>query len=162
MYSGAAPVVKVFSKLPNMKGIVCYGSYALGANNVANATGIFSGQIPGMTDRLLALIGGVAIALGVVTFSKRVMTSVGKNIVTLNAFNAFVAVSAMSVTVHIFAFIGVPVSTSQAIVGAIVGSGAAYGIHTIRFYMLRNIGVGWFLTPVISLILSAAGYAILA
>ena len=139
-----------------------YGSYALGANNVANATGIFSGQIPGMTDRLLALIGGVAIALGVVTFSKRVMTSVGKNIVTLNAFNAFVAVSAMSVTVHIFAFIGVPVSTSQAIVGAIVGSGAAYGIHTIRFYMLRNIGVGWFLTPVISLILSAAGYAILA
>ena len=138
-----------------------YGSYALGANNVANATGIFSGQIPGVTDRLLALIGGIAIAMGVLTFSKRVMMSVGSNIVSLNAFNSFVAVSSMAVTVHIFAFVGVPVSTSQAIVGAVVGSGAVYGAHTIRFYMLRNIGVGWFLTPVVALIVSAAGYAIL-
>lgn len=139
-----------------------YGSYALGANNVANATGIFSGQIPGLSDRALALIGGVAIAVGVITFSKRVMMSVGSRIVELNVFNALVAVSAMATTTHLFAFIGVPVSTSQAIVGAVVGSGAIYGRHTIQFYMLRNIAMGWFLTPLVSLILSAAGYAIFA
>ena len=139
-----------------------YGSYALGANNVANATGIYSGQIPGLTDTHLALIGGLSIALGVVTFSKRVMLSVGSKIVSLNAQTAFVAVFAMAVTTHIFALIGVPVSTSQAIVGAILGIGLIHGARNVRFRMLRSIGVGWLLTPVTALILSAAGFAVFA
>lgn len=137
-----------------------YGSYALGANNVANVTGVFSGQIAGVTDRGLALIGGLAIALGVVTCSRRVMLSVGTRIVRLNAFTAFIAVFSMAITVHIFAVIGVPVSTSQAIVGAIVGVGIVHGVYNVRLRMLRDIGVGWLLTPVVSLVLSAAGYAI--
>jgi PiT family inorganic phosphate transporter len=137
-----------------------YGSYALGANNVANATGIFSGQIDGMTDTHLALIGGTAIALGVITYGKRVMLAVGSEILKLNAFTAFIAVSSTAITVYIFALIGVPVSASQAIVGAIVGIGLIHGVYNIRFKMLRDIGVGWLLTPVISLIFSAAGYAI--
>jgi len=137
-----------------------YGSYALGANNVANATGIYSGQIPGLTDTHLALIGGIAIALGVVTFSKRVMLSVGSGIVSLNAQTSFVAVLAMALTTHVFALIGVPVSTSQAIVGAILGIGMMHGAQTVRFRMLRNIGVGWLLTPITALIFSAAGFAV--
>ncbi len=137
-----------------------YGSYALGANNVANATGIFSGQIPGVSDQQLALLGGITIAGGVLTFSRRVMMSVGSGIMPLNAFTAFVAVFSMAITVHIFAVIGVPVSTSQAIVGAIIGIGFLHGVYTIKLRLLRNIGVGWILTPAISLVLSAAGYAI--
>lgn len=137
-----------------------YGSYALGANNVANATGIFSGQLPGISDRHLAVFGGLAIASGVLTCSKRVMLAVGSGIMHLDAFTAFVAVSAMSVTVHVFAVIGVPVSTSQAIIGAIVGIGTVRGIHGIKFKYLRSIGFGWLLTPVLALILSAAGYAL--
>jgi len=137
-----------------------YGSYALGANNVANVTGVFSGQIAGVSDRELALIGGAAIALGVITYSRRVMLSVGTRIVRLNAFTAFIAVLAMAVTVHIFAVIGVPVSTSQAIVGAIVGVGIVHGVYNVRLRMLRDIGVGWLLTPVVALVLSAAGYAV--
>ena len=99
-----------------------YASYALGANNVANATGIFSGQV-GLTDRELSFLGGTAIALGVMTYSRRVMLAVGSQIIRLNASTAFITVASMAVTVHIFAMIGVPVSTSQAIVGAIVGIG---------------------------------------
>jgi PiT family inorganic phosphate transporter len=138
-----------------------YGSYSLGANNVANATGIFSGQIEiGLSDGQLATWGGVAIALGVLTYGKRMMMTVGSGIMPMDAFTAFVAVSAMAVTVHIFAIIGVPVSTSQAIVGAIIGVGLMRGIHSIKFRMLRNIALGWFLTPAISLILTAAGYAV--
>jgi PiT family inorganic phosphate transporter len=137
-----------------------YGSYALGANNVANATGIFSGQIDGITNTHLALIGGVSIALGVITYGKRVMLAVGTEILKLNAFTAFITIASTSVTVYIFALIGVPVSASQAIVGAIVGIGFIHGVTNIRFKMLRDIGVGWLLTPVVSLILSAAGYAI--
>ena len=137
-----------------------YGSYALGANNVANATGIFSGQITGVSDGQLALYGGLAIAVGVLTYSKRVMMSVGSGIMPLDAFTAFVAVSSMALTVHVFAVIGVPVSTSQAIIGAMLGIGTVRGFHSIRFQMLRNIGVGWLLTPLIALVLSAAGFAI--
>ena len=137
-----------------------YGSYSLGANNVANATGIFSGQIEGVTDQQLALFGGISIAIGVLTYSKRVMMSVGSGIMHLDAFTAFVSVSSMAVTVHIFAIIGVPVSTSQAIIGSILGIGFIRGVHTVKFKMLRNIGFGWLLTPAVSLILGAAGYAI--
>lgn len=137
-----------------------YGSYALGANNVANATGIFSGRIEGISDSHLALIGGLAIAAGVLTFSRRVMMTVGAGVMRLDAFTAFVAVFAMSVTVHIFAVVGVPVSTSQGIIGAIIGIGIMRGGHLIRFRPLANIAFGWFLTPAISLVLSAAGYAI--
>jgi PiT family inorganic phosphate transporter len=137
-----------------------YGSYALGANNVANATGIFSGQFPGITDRHLAIFGGLAIAAGVISYSKRVMLAVGSGIMHLDAFTAFVAVSAMAITVHIFAVIGVPVSTSQAIIGAIIGIGTLRGIHSIKFKYLRHIGFGWLLTPLIALILSSSAYAI--
>jgi phosphate/sulfate permease len=44
--------------------------------------------------------------------------------------------------------------------GAILDIGAMQGVHAIRFRTLRNIGFGWLLTPVVSLILAAAGYAI--
>lgn len=137
-----------------------YGSYSLGANNVANATGIFAGQIDGVTNANLALIGGLTIAFGVLTFSKRVMLSVGSGVMRLDAFCAFVAVSAMAITVNIFAVIGVPVSTSQAIIGAIIGIGILRGTHAIYFSNLRKMVLGWIATPLISLILSAAAYAI--
>ena len=137
-----------------------YGSYSLGANNVANATGIFSGQIPGITDQHLTLIGGLAIAFGVLTFSKRVMLSVGSGIMRMDAFCAFVAVASMAITVNIFAVIGVPVSTSQAIIGSIMGIGILRGAHAIDFSNLRKMALGWLATPLISLILSAAAYAI--
>ena len=139
-----------------------YGSYALGANNVANATGIFSGQFAGITDSHLALIGGIAIAAGVITYSKRMMFAVGSGIMPLDAFTAFVAVCAMSITVHVFAVIGVPVSTSQGIVGAIIGIGIMQGSQAIQYLILRNIALGWLMTPIMALILAAAGFAILS
>lgn len=137
-----------------------YGSYALGANNVANATGVFSGQLPGVSDRWLATLGGLAIASGVLTYSKRVMMAVGGGVMRPDAFTAFVAVSSMAVTVHVFAMIGVPVSTSQGIIGAIIGIGLFRGAHVLKFRVLRNIAFGWIMTPAISLVLAAAGFAI--
>jgi len=137
-----------------------YGSYVLGANNVANATGIFSNQLPGISDRALAFWGGVAIALGALTYSRRVMRTVGHGIVPMDAFTALVAVGAMSVTVHIFAKIGVPVSTAEGIVGAIAGIGLMRGVQAIHGSMLRNIAVGWLLTPLVALILATSGFAI--
>jgi PiT family inorganic phosphate transporter len=137
-----------------------YGSYALGADCVAIATGIFSGKIAYLSDTALALIGGLAIALGGLTYGKRMIYVVGKDLMVMDAFTALVAVLSMSVTMHVFALIGVPVSARQAIIGSIVGLSFMRGFQTIRVDILRNICVGWLLTPAIALVLAAAGYAI--
>jgi PiT family inorganic phosphate transporter len=127
----------------------CYGSYALGANNVANVTGAFVG--PGMLSMQGAcLLGGLSIALGVLTFSRGVMMTVGEGVVKLDAYSAFVVVAAQGLTVHVYAMIGVPVSTSQAVVGAVLGIGFVKGVRTINWRMLGNISLAWLATPVVS------------
>lgn len=137
-----------------------YGSYALGSNNVTNAVGVFSGLIDGVNDRHLAMIGGIAIAIGALTYSKRVIFAVGSGIIPMDAFTALAAVLGMAVTVHIFAIIGAPVSTSQGIVGSIVGVGILRGTNAIKLRVLGNITLGWLLTPIVSFVLAVAGYAI--
>jgi PiT family inorganic phosphate transporter len=130
-----------------------YGAYTLGANNVANTTGIFVKA--GMVELDVALlIGGGAIALGVLTYSRGVMRTVGKRITAMSDFAALAAVLSMDITVHIFTWVGVPVSTSQAIVGAVVGVGLVKSSKSIDRRVLGRIGVGWLSTPIISLILS--------
>lgn len=131
------------------------GAYALGANNVANVIGVFVGEGNGMLNPLTAtIIGGSAIAFGTFTYSKKVMYTVGKNLVVLDSFTAFIAVLAEAITVYIYALIGVPVSTSQAIIGAVLGIGILKGIRTIRKKTLRNILLGWVATPVVAAIVS--------
>jgi len=130
-----------------------YGSYALGANNVANVTGVYvkTGLVSPLQG---ALIGGIAIASGVLTYSRSVMMTVGKKITELSSLNALIAVLAESTTVYIYARIGIPVSTSQAIVGAVIGIGLIKGINLINKNTLKNILFGWLGTPTIALIIS--------
>jgi PiT family inorganic phosphate transporter len=126
-----------------------YGAYALGANNVANVTAVFVGA--GMLSLSAAtLIGGLSIGLGVLTFSRGVMETVGKKLVRLDPFSALVVVLAEAITVHIYALIGVPVSTSQAVIGAVLGVGIIKGVNTIRRRTLVNIFLAWFITPFVA------------
>ena len=130
-----------------------YGSYTLGANNVANATGVFV-KAGMLTSTAAAVIGGFSIALGVLTFSKRVMMTVGKKITQMSDFAALIAVLGQDITVHIFTFLGVPVSTSQAIVGAVMGVGLVKSSKSLNLKILGNIGIGWISTPTASLAIS--------
>jgi len=123
-----------------------YASYTLGANNVANTTAVFVGA--GMlTVFQAALIGGLSIAFGVLTYSRGVMETVGSKLVRLDPFSALMVILAEGLTVHFFTIIGVPVSTSQAVVGAVLGVGLVKGVHTIKRKTLYGIFTGWFLTP---------------
>ena len=125
----------------------CYGAYALGANNVANVTGVYVGA--GLLSPVTAsVIGGLSIALGALTYSKKVMETVGKGIVPLDPFSALVALLAEAFTLHLFTQVGVPVSSSQAIVGAVVGVGLVGDVQTVSLRMLAKIGIGWVMTPV--------------
>ena len=127
----------------------CYGAYSLGANNVANVTGVYVGSGL-LTPFEAALIGSLSIASGVLTYSRKVMDTIGKKIVELDGFSAFIAGFSSAVTVHLFTQVGVPVSTSQAIVGGVTGVGLMKGVKTVKQRTLIGIAVGWLSTPLSS------------
>ncbi len=135
-----------------------YGAYSLGANNVANVTGAFVGVL--LSVNSAALIGGLAIAFGILTYSKKVMLTVGKRIIELDYFSSLISILAEALTVWIFAIIGVPVSTSQAVVGGVLGAGLARGTNLANKRMLIRIFLGWVQTPVISGVVSIVLYLI--
>jgi PiT family inorganic phosphate transporter len=130
-----------------------YGAYTLGANNVANTTAVFvaAGLISVFAA---ALIGGLSIALGILTYSRPVMETVGKKLVRLDPFSALVVVLTVGVTVHIYTMVGVPVSTSQAVIGGVIGIGLIKGANTVNRKTLLHILTGWFLTPAVSCLFS--------
>jgi inorganic phosphate transporter, PiT family len=134
-----------------------YAAYALGANNVANVTAVFVGA-GHLTFFSATLLGGLSIALGILTFSRGVMQTVGEKLVRLDPFSALIVVLAEAITVHFYTFLGVPVSTSQALIGAVLGVGIVKGISTVSKRTLLNILVGWFLTPVIACFIAVALY----
>jgi len=126
-----------------------YGAYALGANNVANVTAVFVGA--GLISVFYAaLIGGLSIALGILTYSKPVMETVGKKLVRLDPFSALIVVLSLAFTVHFYTLVGVPVSTSQAVIGGVLGIGLVKGVNTVSRQTLRNILLAWLLTPVVA------------
>lgn len=127
----------------------CYGAYSLGSNNVANVTGVYVGS--GMlTPFQAALLGSMSIALGILTYSRKVMDTIGKKIVELDGFSAFIAELSAAATVHLFTQVGVPVSTSQAIVGGVTGVGIMKSVRTVKKRTLVEIAVGWISTPLSS------------
>ncbi len=137
-----------------------YGAYALGANNVATVTGVYI-QTGQLTLFQAVLLGGASIALGAVTYSKNVMMTVGKKLVKLDPFSAFIAVASMALVVHFYAKVGVPVSTSQGIVGAVLSIGILKGVKTINMKTLVSILFGWLGTPLVALILSYILYRVI-
>ena len=131
-----------------------YGAYSLGANNVANVMGVFVHA--GVVSPFMgALLGGLSIGIGALTYGKKVMETVGEGIVRLSPYTALVVVLAEAVTVHFFAVVGVPVSTSQAVVGGVIGVGFVEGVSRIDKDTVKKIVFGWVGTPTIAGILSA-------
>jgi PiT family inorganic phosphate transporter len=153
-----------------------FGAYSLGANNIANVMGVFVPSSP-FTDfdiaglgtfssiQQLFLLGALAIAVGVITYSKRVMLTVGGRLLPLSPVGAWVAVVSHSVVLFLFASQGlesllagaglptiplVPVSSSQAVVGAVLGIGLLKGGRAIRWRVLGGISLGWLATPIIA------------
>ena len=157
-----------------------FGAYSLGANNIANVMGVFIPVSPfadisvfGLfkltSTQQLFFIGGVAIGVGVLTYSRKVMETVGEGIMNLSPIAALVVVSAHSIVLFLFASQGleaflkhhglptiplVPVSSSQAIVGAVIGIGLLKRGKGIRWRVLGGIGSSWVVTPIIAALVS--------
>jgi len=141
-------------------GLICsgaYGAYSLGANNVANVSAVFVGA-GSLTAFNAALFGGLSIALGILTFGRPVMETVGRGLVRVEPFSALIVVLAMGLTTHIFTWIGVPVSTSHATVGGVLGIGIIRSVKTVNRRMLGHIILGWGLTPLLACLFTIVIY----
>ncbi|TVR02685.1 MAG: anion permease [Spirochaetaceae bacterium] len=156
-----------------------FGAYSLGANNMANVVGVFVPASPFVDLNLfgvlitgtqqLFLIGGLATAVGVATYSKKVMMTIGSNLYKLSPVTAIVVTVSTATVLFLFASEGlklwmesmglpsfplVPVSQSQAAVGSIIGISLAKGGRNLNLKLLRNIVLGWAATPTSAALLS--------
>ncbi len=133
--------------------IGCYAAYAMGANNVGNAMAPY--VTIGLIDPLpAAVLGGTGLALGAMTYSRNVVMLVGRRITALDPVSALVATLSAALTVHLFTQLAIPISTSQAVVGAVAGVGLTRGMMAVNSRTLAAIPVGW--------VVSVAGAGVIA
>ncbi|MHC4991702.1 MAG: inorganic phosphate transporter, partial [Planctomycetota bacterium] len=136
----------------------CFVAFAHGANDVANAIGPMSAvisvaraggesvaaQAP-VAPWILAL-GGVGIVIGLATWGWRVMETVGKKITLLTPTRGFSAEFGAATTIVLASKLGLPISTTHTLVGAVLGVGLARGISALNLNMVRDILVSWIVT----------------
>jgi inorganic phosphate transporter, PiT family len=152
-----------------------FGAYSLGANNIANVMGVFVPSAPDILlnfglfkidgAQILFFFGGLAIASGIFTYSKRVMNTVGNGILALNSEAAIVIVLSQAIVLFLFSSSSfaallisaglpplplVPVSSTQVVIGSLLGIGLVKGAREMNFRMLGSVILGWVLTPLIS------------
>ena len=138
---------------------ISYMAYSLGANHAGNAVGPIA-NLGIIKLRWLAIIGGLSIALGSLTYGHRVSETVGKSITLLDPITACAAQLSIAIVVHMFSILGIPVSTSQAIVGGVIGVGLVRGVTAINRDIIIKIIIGWIATPLISAILAFSIYKV--
>ncbi len=153
-----------------------FGAYSLGANNIANVMGVFVNSSPFRDLNVYNLItisgtqqlfflGAIAISVGIFTYSYKVMKTVGHDLCKLSPLTGLIVVLAESLVLFLFSsrllqdisytynlpsLPLVPISSSQAVIGAIVGVGLAQGAKNIKFNVLSKISVGWVVSPIIA------------
>ncbi len=157
-----ANVEKVFAVL--MVFTACAMAFAHGSNDVANAVGpmaaavstIKSGSITATSSMpaWILLVGGVGIVVGLITYGYKVMATVGTKITELTPSRGFAATLGASATVVLASGIGLPISTTHTLVGAVLGVGLARGIAALNLRIVANIFTSWVITLPAGAILS--------
>ena len=107
-------------------------------------------------------IGGIAMAIGALTWGRPILEKVGKGIVKLDLSMGVGAKLAQSMTAHTSAALGYPTSMNQALIGGVGGAGAARGLKTVDMAAMKEIIISWFLTPVVAGIVSFILYSVLS
>jgi len=144
----------------------CYVAFSHGANDVANAIGPVAAIVPlastgdmnptAQIPVYLLALGGVGIAIGCLTWGKRVMKTVGGRITKLTNTRGFSVDFGAATTVLIASKLGLPISTSHTVVGAVIGVGLARGLEAVDLNVIKKIIISWLLTVPIAAATSAA------
>ena len=143
-----------------------YVAFAHGANDVANAIGPLAVVVAGIRGAVVSLsvpvplwllgLGGIGIVVGIATYGRRVIETIGKKITDMTPSSGFSATFGAATTVLLFSKIGMPISTTHTLVGSVVGVGLARGISALNLGMIWTILKSWVATIPI-----AAGITIL-
>ncbi len=131
-------------------------AFAHGSNDVANAVGPVAAVVSTAHTGIVAaksgiqtwilLLGGIGIVIGLATYGVRVIRTVGQKITHLTPSRGFAAELAASTTIVVASGTGMPISTTQTLVGAVLGVGMARGITAIDLKVVRNIFASWVIT----------------
>jgi len=134
----------------------CYVAFAHGANDVANAIGPVAAIVPLAQGAelgskvdvpyTLLLLGGIGIAIGCWTWGRRVMKTVGSRITSLTNTRGFSVDFGAATTVLVASKLGMPISTSHTVVGAVIGVGLARGLEAVDLSVIKKIIVSWVVT----------------
>ncbi|ASJ01803.1 phosphate permease [Thermococcus profundus] len=148
-----------------------YVALAHGANDVANAIGpvaaVYAVATMGMTGmkvpvpRWILAMGGLGIAVGVATYGYRVMETVGKKITELTNTRGFTIDFSAATVVLVASWLGLPISTTHVVVGAVIGVGLARGVKAINKDIVRDIIISWFVTVPVAAVISAIIFEVL-
>ncbi|MFC3200228.1 inorganic phosphate transporter [Alteromonas oceani] len=159
-----ANVEKVFALL--MVVTACCMAFAHGSNDVANAIGplaavvsvVSTGEITASSTLApwILPLGGLGIVAGLALFGHRVIATIGEGITHLTPSRGFAAEMAAACTVVIASGTGLPISTTQTLVGAVLGVGLARGVSALNLGIIRNIVISWIVTLPAGAILSIA------
>ncbi|MDM8515312.1 inorganic phosphate transporter [Desulfobacterales bacterium HSG16] len=167
--SGGDGAEEIFRKI--QIGTSCYVALSQGANDVANAIGPLAvlyflaktGHV-GSTVSVpvfLLLFGGVGIACGISMWGYRVMETIGTKITTLSNTRGFAVDFSAATTVLVASKLGLPVSTTHAAVGGVLGVGLARGVDAINFSVVFKIMLYWILTVPVAALTSIAIFSLL-
>lgn len=134
----------------------CGMAFAHGSNDVANAIGPLAAVISAATTGEIGaksllppwvlIIGGGGIVIGLATFGRHVIATVGKKITQLTPSRGFAAELAAATTIVIASGTGIPISTTHTLVGAVLGVGLARGIEAIDLRVVTKILASWVVT----------------
>jgi len=163
-----AAVEKIFAVLVIITS--CTVAFAHGANDVANAVGplaavaeiVKSNTVPGKVpvNIWFLVLGGLGIAIGLATFGYRVMRLVGTKVTKITPSRGVAADLSTMVTVLTCSKLGLPISTTHTLIGAIIGVGLARGITAINRKVVASIFTSWLVTIPVSAGLTVLFYLI--
>jgi len=157
-----ATVEGIFRKLQVITS--CYVAFSHGANDVANAIGPVAAIVPlastgemnptAAIPTYLLVLGGIGIAVGCMTWGRKVMQTVGGRITSLTNTRGFSVDFGAATTVLVASKLGLPISTSHTVVGAVIGVGLARGLEAVDLGIIRKIIISWLLTLPIAAVTS--------
>jgi len=134
----------------------CAMAFAHGSNDVANAIGPVSAVIAVAQTGVVSakssvsiwvlVLGGIGIVIGLATYGRHVIATVGSKITQLTPSRGFAAGVAASTTIVIASGTGMPISTTHTLIGAVLGVGLARGIDAIDLRVVSRILVSWVIT----------------
>ena len=149
----------------------CFVAFAHGSNDVGNAIAPLAAiayihrtsTVP-LNDltipNWILVVGGAGIVTGLAIWGRKVIATIGENIISLKPSGGFCAELATATTILLASRLGLPVSTSHALVGSVVGIGLVQDIKAIQFKTLQGIGWAWLITVPINAVLCAGIFTI--